>query len=81
MKNIVIKYLVYQASGNEKEALTLEKVLFTILKPNDQDIETLEKARQKNASGLLSYFYANQSTVARPMQPRFKNAKSTVMQE
>ncbi len=39
--------------------MTLEKVLFTILKPTDKDIETLEKARQKNAGGLLSYFYAN----------------------
>lgn len=40
--------------------MTLEKVLFTILKPTDVDIEMLEKARQKNAGGLFSYFYTNQ---------------------
>jgi hypothetical protein len=44
---VFIKYLEYQASGNEKEAMTLEKVLFTVLKANDKDIEVLEKARGK----------------------------------
>jgi len=34
--------------SNEKEALTLEKVLFTVLKASDKDIELLEKARSKN---------------------------------
>lgn len=31
IKNVFIKYLEYQANSNEKEALTLEKVLFTVL--------------------------------------------------
>lgn len=32
VRNILLKYLEYMASGeNEKEALTLEKVLFTVL--------------------------------------------------
>jgi hypothetical protein len=45
IKNVFIKYLEYQANGNEKEALTLEKVLFTVLSANDKDLESLEKAR------------------------------------
>jgi hypothetical protein len=68
---VFIKYLEYQANSNEKEALTLEKVLFTVLKATEKDIELLERARLKNQGGLLSYFYAgNQTTVARPVQPR-----------
>jgi hypothetical protein len=31
LKGTLIKYLEYAAKGEEKEALTLEKVLFTIL--------------------------------------------------
>lgn len=31
VRNILLKYLEYMASGEEKEALTLEKVLFTVL--------------------------------------------------
>ena len=35
VRNILLRYLVYMASGeNEKEALTLEKVLFTVLNAN-----------------------------------------------
>jgi hypothetical protein len=45
IKNVFIKYLEYQANNNEKEAMTLEKVLFTVLKANDKDIELIEKAR------------------------------------
>lgn len=68
VKNVFIKYLEYLANGNEKEAMTLEKVLFTVLKANDKDIELLEKARVKNQGGLLSYFYTgSQATVARPI--------------
>ncbi len=48
-----IKYLEYQASGNEKEAMTLEKVLFTVLSANEKDLENLEKARQKNQGGFI----------------------------
>lgn len=45
VKNVFIKYLEYQANNNEKEAMTMEKVLFTVLKASDKDIDTLEKAR------------------------------------
>lgn len=45
IKNVFIKYLEYQASSNEKEAMTLEKVLFTVLQANERDLEALEKAR------------------------------------
>jgi hypothetical protein len=31
IKNVFIKYLEYLANANEKEAMTLEKVLFTVL--------------------------------------------------
>ena len=50
--------------------MTLEKVLFTVLKATEKDIEIIEKARTKNASGWWSYFYATNSMVPRPVQPR-----------
>ena len=34
VKISLIKYLEYIAAGNEKEAMTLEKVLFTVLNTN-----------------------------------------------
>ena len=46
----------------------MEKVLFTVLKANEKDIEIIEKARFKNQSGLFSYFYSgSQAMVARPV--------------
>ena len=51
--------------------MTMEKVLFTVLKATEKDIAIVEKARQKNTGGLFSYFYsAGQSLVPRPIQPR-----------
>jgi len=47
--------------------MTLEKVLFTVLKATEKDIEIIEKARTKNASGWWSYFYATNSMVPRPV--------------
>ena len=41
VKNVFIKYLEYLACGDEKGALTLEKVLFTVLKANEKDIEII----------------------------------------
>lgn len=71
VKNVFIKYLQYQANANEKEAMTLEKVLFTVLKVTEADIGAIEKARQKQTSGLLSFFYnPGHSSVPRPVQPR-----------
>lgn len=61
------------AAGNEKEALTLEKVLFTVLSTSQKDLEGLERARRKNNSGLLSYFYTpGQISVAKPLQIKKK---------
>lgn len=71
IKNVFVKYLVYQANANEKEAMTLEKVLFTVLKATENDISMIEKARDKNTGGLLSYFYAGgHPSVPRPIKPR-----------
>jgi hypothetical protein len=41
VKNILIKYLEYLASGEEKEAMTLEKVLFTVLSATTNDLSGL----------------------------------------
>lgn len=41
LKGTLIKYLEYAAKGEEKEALTLEKVLFTILGATSQDLDKL----------------------------------------
>lgn len=68
-----MKYLEYQANGNEKEAILMEKVLFSVLKANEKDIEIIEKARQKNQGGLLSYFYTTSShMVPRPIQTQIR---------
>ena len=61
IKNVFIKYLEYLANSNEKEASTLEKVLFTVLKATDKDIDLIERARGKNTGGFLSYFYSGGS--------------------
>jgi hypothetical protein len=36
------------ANGNVKEAMTLEKVMFTVLKATNTDIDKIEEARTKN---------------------------------
>lgn len=72
VRNILLKYLEYMASGeNEKEALTLEKVLFTVLNATQTDLASLESARQKNNTGIMSYFYDLPNTrVAKPVKTR-----------
>lgn len=45
----------------------MERVLLSVLKANEKDIEVIEKARQKHSGGLLSYFY---STNANAIVPR-----------
>jgi len=46
VRNILLKYLEYMASGeNEKEALTLEKVLFSVLNASQTDLASLERTR------------------------------------
>jgi len=57
------------AAGNEKEAMTLEKVLFTVLSTDKKELSLLEKARRKNNSGIMSYFYTPaQTSVAKPLK-------------
>lgn len=72
VRNILLKYLEYMASGeNEKMALTLEKVLFTVLNASPQDLASLEKTRKNNNRGIWSYFYDLPNTqIAKPIQPR-----------
>ena len=41
IKNILLKYLEYMAKGEEKEALTLETVLFTVLEASSADLKAL----------------------------------------
>lgn len=36
----------------------MEKVLFTVLKATEEDINVIEKARYKNTGGFFSYFYS-----------------------
>lgn len=68
LRNILVKYLEYIATGEEKEAMTLEKVLFTVLNASPKELESLQRARQRNNSGLLSYFYTPaQTSVAKPV--------------
>ena len=62
------------ACGEEKEALTLEKVLFTVLEATPENLASLEKARIKNNSGIMSYIYAVKPQVAKPMKPGKKRS-------
>ena len=58
------------AKGEEKEALTLEKVLFTVLEATSKDLKLLEETRSKNNSGILSYFVTPANIkVAKPIKP------------
>ena len=70
LKNVLMKYLEYQANGQEKESMTMEKVLFTVLKVQEQDVSTLQEARLKSYnSGIMSYFWALEleKVVAKPV--------------
>jgi hypothetical protein len=53
--------------------LMMEKVLFTVLKIDEKEIEILHEARLKNYnSGLMSYIWAADETkiIAHPVNPR-----------
>ena len=76
VRNILLKYLEYMACGEEKEALTLEKVLFTVLEATPANLASLEKARIKNYSGIMSYFYSQNPQVARPIKPGRKRTQN-----
>ena len=54
----------------------MEKVLFTVLKVQENDLEPLHDARIKNYNqGLISYFWAaeTEKIVAKPVKPRAYN--------
>ena len=76
VRNILLKYLEYMACGEEKEALTLEKVLFTVLEVTPQNLASLEKARIDNNSGLMSYIYTINTKVAKPLKVKKRQAKN-----
>ena len=51
----------------------MEKVLFTVLKIDEKEIEILHEARLKNYnSGIMSYIWAADETkiIAHPVNPR-----------
>jgi hypothetical protein len=53
--------------------LMMEKVLFTVLKIDEKEIEILHEARLKNYnSGIMSYIWAvdESKIVAHPVNPR-----------
>jgi len=82
LKQALLKYLEYMAKGDEKEALTMEKVLFTVLGADSGELEQIEKARRAKNGGYLSYFYASKTAVpvvGKPMQVRYSsgNAQTT----
>jgi len=70
VKNILLKYLEFIASGEqEKDAFMLEKVLFTVLKADSKDLAPLKRARSLNNAGLWGYFYDMPNTlVAKPIR-------------
>lgn len=43
IRNILFKYLEYTSTGEEKEALQLEKVLFTVLDATPENLDSLAK--------------------------------------
>ena len=45
IKNVLIKYLEYKANNLDKEAMMMEKVLFTVLKVQENEINILQTAR------------------------------------
>lgn len=68
IRNILFKYLEYTSAGEEKEALQLERVLFTVLEATSENLESLERQRAKNNGGFLGYFYTQTSQmVAKPV--------------
>ena len=76
IKNVLLKYLEYQALAQEKEQLIMEKVLFTVLKVHENEIKILEDARVRSYnSGILSYIWAadEEKMVAHPVKPRAYN--------
>lgn len=71
IKNVLLKYFEYQAEGAEKEMLTMEKVLFTVLQIQPGELQFLKDARVKSYnSGIMSYIWAAdaEKLVAQPVE-------------
>lgn len=70
IKNVLLKFLEYQAEQMEREALMMEKVLFTVLKMKPEEVERLQAKRlEAYNSGLMSYIWAadESNIVGKPM--------------
>ena len=70
IKNVLLKFLEYQAEQMEREALMMEKVLFTVLKMRPEEVERLQAKRlEAYNSGLMSYIWAadESNMVGKPM--------------
>lgn len=48
IKNVLLKYFEYQAEGLEKEMLMMEKVLFTVLQIQPNELQFLKDVRVKS---------------------------------
>lgn len=48
LRNVVTKYLEYLAVGNTKEVHTLETVIFTVIKAQQDQIMRIQKLREQN---------------------------------
>jgi len=66
IRNVFVKYLEYQAGQDEKMAKTMEKVLFTVLRAGEDDLEKVAQARAKNTGGIWGYF-ASSGDVPKPV--------------
>jgi hypothetical protein len=74
-----MKYLECLASQQDKEAMMMEKVLFTALKVQENELKKVAEARMAAVnSGLMSYFWAPENLVAKPMKPRAVNPHERV---
>ena len=70
IKNVLLKFLEYQAEQMEREALMMEKVLFTVLKMRPEEVERLQAKRlEAYNSGFMSYIWAadESNMVGKPM--------------
>lgn len=70
IKTVLLKYLECMANQQAKEAMMMEKVLFTALKIEDAELKKVEEARLKSLnSGLMGYIWAYDSDViAKPVK-------------
>ena len=59
IKNILLKYLEYTAKFQEKEAMMMEKVLFTTLRVDEAETKNLKESRVNNYNqSYMAYIWA-----------------------